>query len=128
MAIAESLIGEFEQEAATTRKLLERVPVDKLSWKPHKKSMSLAELAWHIATIPRDVASLALANPAAFPESHEFERVSSVEQLLRAFDDSVTKAKEIVGRFDDASLMEDWSATAVARRCSRCRGSAFCAR
>ena len=112
MAIADALIGEFEREAATTRKLLERVPVDKLSWKPHKKSQSPAELARHIATIPGNVASLALANPAAFPESLELKPVSSVEQLLRAFDDSVTKAKEIVGGFDDASLMENWSATA----------------
>ncbi len=106
------MIGEFEQEAATTRRLLERRPADKLAWKPHQKSMSLAELALHMATIPRNVASLALANPAAFPESLKLEPISSVEQLLLTFDDSVAKAKEIVGGFDDASMMENWSAAA----------------
>ena len=112
MAIADALIGEFEQEAATTRRVLERVPADRLSWKPHEKSMSLAELAWHIATIPGNVASLAATNPAAFPESLKLEPISSVEQLLLTFDDSVAKAKEIVGGFDDASMMENWSAAA----------------
>ena len=52
MAIADALIGELEQEAATTRRVLERVPEDKLSWKPHDKSMSLGQLAQHVAQIP----------------------------------------------------------------------------
>ena len=47
MAIADALIAELEQEAATTRRVLERVPADKLAWKPHDKSMSLGRLALH---------------------------------------------------------------------------------
>jgi hypothetical protein len=48
----EPMINEIQQEAVTTRVILERVPADKLSWKPHPKSMSLGQLALHIAAIP----------------------------------------------------------------------------
>ena len=57
MAIADALIAELEQEAATTRRVLERVPADKLSWKPHDKSMSLGTLALHVASIPENIAA-----------------------------------------------------------------------
>jgi uncharacterized damage-inducible protein DinB len=53
MRIAESLIGELEREARSTVRMLERVPADRLEWKPHEKSMSIGQLAWHIATLPR---------------------------------------------------------------------------
>ena len=52
MAIKDSLLAEYDHEIATTRKLLERVPDDKLAWKPHAKSMSLGELATHLSNIP----------------------------------------------------------------------------
>jgi len=93
MVIADALIGEFEHEAATTRRMLERVPADKLSWKPHDKSMSLTQLIRHVATIPVNVARLSATNPAAFPESLEMESVSSVEQLLLDFDESVAQRR-----------------------------------
>src|SRR5262249_35981609 len=51
-----SMLDELHQEAATTRRLLERVPGEKLSWKPHPKSMSLGQLALHVAKIPGDLA------------------------------------------------------------------------
>jgi uncharacterized damage-inducible protein DinB len=54
MRIAESLISELEREAKSTVRMLERVPPDKLDWKPHEKSMSVGQLAWHIATLPRN--------------------------------------------------------------------------
>ena len=50
--MTDALIGELKVEAATTRKLLERVPVDKNSWKPHEKSMALGNLSGHIAELP----------------------------------------------------------------------------
>ena len=63
MAIADALTAELEQEVATTRRVLERVPADKLSWKPHEKSMSLGQLAQHVASIPGDIPGLAVPNP-----------------------------------------------------------------
>jgi len=52
MNMFESMLNEFNQEAAVTKRVMERVPADKLAWKPHPKSMSLGQLALHIATVP----------------------------------------------------------------------------
>src|SRR5438034_941714 len=52
MAIKEALLAEYDHEMGTTRKLLERVPEDKLTWKPHEKSMSLGGLATHLGNLP----------------------------------------------------------------------------
>ena len=54
MRIAESLIAELEREAKSTVRMLERVPSDQLEWRPHEKSMPLGQLAWHVATLPRN--------------------------------------------------------------------------
>ncbi len=97
MALSDALIGEIEQEAATTRRVLERVPADKLSWKPNEKSMSLGPLALHVAQVPRTVASIAAQNPGSFPENLEQAAATSVDQSLSALDEGVSKAKEIVG-------------------------------
>lgn len=52
MTIAQSLIAELEQEGASTERILGRVPAEKIDWRPHAKSMTLGELAWHIARLP----------------------------------------------------------------------------
>ena len=109
MAIADALIGELEQEAATTRRVLERVPADKLSWKPHAKSMSLGQLALHVAQIPGNVAELAVQNPGSFPENRAQAPVQSVDEALSALSDSIGKATEIVRGFDDGAMKESWS-------------------
>jgi uncharacterized damage-inducible protein DinB len=53
MTLAESLIAELEREGKSTVRILQRVPMDRVDWRPHAKSMSLGQLAWHIATLPR---------------------------------------------------------------------------
>lgn len=55
----EAMTNELAQEGATTRRMLERVPADKLAWRPHEKSMTLGQLALHVATIPGDLSRLA---------------------------------------------------------------------
>ena len=77
MPVLSAILAEIEQEQRTTRKVLERVPHDKLSWRPHEKSMTLGRLAWHIATIPARVVvmlrdgefDLATAGPAVPPDT-----------------------------------------------------------
>jgi hypothetical protein len=62
---------ELEQEAKTTRRVLERLPAGKLSWRPHQKSMSLGQLGLHVAQTPGAVAQLAKANlPAIGLRAH----------------------------------------------------------
>ena len=67
-SIAQALLNEFEVELATTRRFLERIPADKLSWKPHEKSMTAGQLALHIAELPAGVLQLALADTAEVPD------------------------------------------------------------
>ena len=89
----EALIGELRQEAATTRRVLERVPADKLGWKPHEKSMTLGELARHTADVPGQISGLAqmdvfdVANANFAPASG-----STVEEILGIHDSGVTAA------------------------------------
>ena len=62
MSNLDSMLAEFHQEAATTRRVLDRVPADKLAWKPHAKSMSLGQLALHIATVPAGICHITEAD------------------------------------------------------------------
>jgi hypothetical protein len=57
MSMTAAFLREFDKEAGTTRRVLERVPADKLGWKPHPKSMSLGELALHVAASPADISA-----------------------------------------------------------------------
>ena len=112
MRIADSLLQELEMEAATTRRVLERVPDAKLSWKPAEKSRSLGELAWHIAQTPGAVAGLASHNPAPMPNFSEMERApASTADVLAAHDQSISQAKALVAAMDDGALMETWRMT-----------------
>ena len=67
MSTIEMLLQELAQEAQTTRRVLERVPDDRLGWKPHERSMSLGQLALHIATMPGTIAELSQISPFPVP-------------------------------------------------------------
>ena len=107
----DALIQELDQEAKTTRRVLERVPSDKLAWKPHEKSMSLGQLALHIATCPGMVAEMSRNSPFPIPAFTQPSAKSAAE-LLPTLDQSVAKAKEILRSIDDADLGKTWSAQA----------------
>lgn len=108
MTIAETLIAELEQEAHATRRVLDRVPQAKLSWKPHAKSMSLGQLALHVATIPGNVAAL-VANDVV-PEPPQFiqAEAATAAELGPALTASLAQARRIVGGFDDAAMQATW--------------------
>jgi len=104
------LLIELEQESATTRRLLERLPEDKLGWKPHAKSMTLGQLAMHVAAIPSDIASVVCADSfdvSAIPMPPQPE---SRAQVLAAFEKSQAEAVETLGEFDDAAMGKMWTA------------------
>lgn len=107
MSMIEALIQELEQEAQTTRRVLERVPGDKLGWKPHQKSMSLGQLAMHVATTPGGVSAVVRRSP--YPAS-EFKQPSaaSAAELLPALDQSLATAKENLRAIGDAGLAATW--------------------
>ena len=110
----EALLQELEQEAQTTRRVLERVPDDKLAWKPHDKSMSLGQLALHVATCPGSVAELSRQSPFQVPDFTQPAATSAAE-LLPALDQSVARAREILCSMDDAELATMWQLMAGGR-------------
>jgi uncharacterized damage-inducible protein DinB len=112
MSIA-AILRELEQENATTRRVLERVPEDKLSWKPHPKSMSLGELALHVAMSPGYIASnWCLKDVVQVGGGGGTPTPSSTQEILAAHDDSVAKSKEALNQLGDAGLRESWRAEA----------------
>jgi uncharacterized damage-inducible protein DinB len=107
MAMIHGLLQELEQEAQTTRRVLERVPQEHLGWKPHPKSYSLGQLALHIAQTPGGVAELAMQSPAAPPAFVQEEAKTSAE-LISTLEQSVAKAKSVLGTLDDQAAMATW--------------------
>ena len=107
MSMNEALIRELEQEAQTTRRVLERVPGDRLGWKPHDKSMSLGQLALHVATIPGGIAEAIRRSPMPVPE-FKHPTPSSVTELVPALDKSIATAKDLLRSMDDTSFATLW--------------------
>ncbi|MGH9217829.1 MAG: DinB family protein [Vicinamibacterales bacterium] len=108
MRIAEGLIAELEQEVPATRRVLERVPQAHLSWKPHAKSMSLGQLALHVATIPGNVASLVVDDTVPEPPRFIQPEAATSAELIPALEASVGQARSIVAGFDDARMNATW--------------------
>jgi uncharacterized damage-inducible protein DinB len=108
MAIIEELLAELEQEAASTRRVLERIPQAHLSWKPHPKSMSLGQLALHVATVPGNVAELAALDVSPAPSKFIQPEAATTAELLPSLAESVAKAKRAIGGYDDAKMLATW--------------------
>ena len=112
MAMVEAIVQELEQEGKTTRRLLERVPADKLSWKPHAKSMSLGELALHVAQAPGLISGWCLQDCTDFSGDNHQAQAKSTEEIIAAHDDSIKKTKEMLHTLGDAGLMRNWEGKA----------------
>src|SRR5438477_13094815 len=109
MAIAEALVQELDYEGGTTRRVLERVPSDKLAWKPHAKSMSLGELAFHVASTPGLISTWALSDAVDFGNMPRPEPATSTAEICAVHDESMTKAKSAATQLGDAGLMGEWA-------------------
>jgi uncharacterized damage-inducible protein DinB len=108
MAIIDGMLQELEHEAQTTRRVLERVPDHHLTWRPHQKARTLGELALHVATVPGGVAALVAGpSPAQAPQFIDPSPTSAAE-LIPALDESIAKARSLLGGMNDAALMETW--------------------
>lgn len=110
MGINESLIGEFQQELKSTRKILERVPCDKADWKPHEKSMTLGRLASHVAENPFLIIATLSADELDLAKTPyvPFEAKNN-DELLKKLDDSSAEAIELLKKASDEDLMRNWS-------------------
>lgn len=110
MSRSQSLLPEFDQEMANTRRLLERVPTDKFSWLPHEKSMTLGRLATHVANLP-SMASLALsvAELDVAARRTALPKAETTQELLEIFDQSSAAARASIAGASDELLFETFS-------------------
>ena len=108
--LSSALIPELQQEAATARKCLERVPADKFDWKPHDKSMTFARLASHLGemfgwtkpTIEQGGIDFATMNYKPFEPQ-------TTQDLLDQFDQAVAESIHVLKNASDETFMEDWT-------------------
>jgi uncharacterized damage-inducible protein DinB len=107
MLTIQDLLQELEQEADATRRVLERVPGDRLDWKPHDKSMTLGQLAMHVANLPGAIAEVSTRD---FDVKTVIPRPSarSTTELLVVLEESLTRARRLLGAMDDAELASRW--------------------
>ena len=111
MSMTTGILKELDLEAATTRRVLERVPTDKLDWKPHAKSMTLGELALHTAMVPGHISSLIKVDEFKFGVAKPPVATSTAE-ILAAHDASAKEARDVIGGLGDDGLAAGWKATA----------------
>ena len=107
MALIDGVLQELEEEAKTTRRVLERVPDDKLTWRPHAKARTLGELALHIATVPGAVAELAAQSEVQAPQFID-PSPRSASELVPALEQSIAKAKQVLHGMDDRTAAASW--------------------
>lgn len=107
MSIAQCLLQEFETQVQVTRKFLERLPNDKLTWKPHEKSMTAGQLAYHLAFVPGGVIQGAAQDSIA-PPNFQFPQPASVQEVLDTLDKSIASVREILPTMDDARMHATW--------------------
>jgi len=112
MSMTQGLIAEFENEAKTTRRVLERVPNDKLNWKPHPKSMTLGHLALHIAQAPGTIVEWADKGVTEFT-GQPGPDPSTAAEVIAAHDKSVATVKSVLQKLGDDGLTKGmWEAKA----------------
>jgi len=108
MSIAETFLPEFDQEMATTRRLLERVPSDKGKWKPHPKSFPLGHLAQLVALMPGWITNILGETSLDLGKATGYS-YETTETLLSLFDKNVDQAREALSRTTDADVAVSWS-------------------
>jgi uncharacterized damage-inducible protein DinB len=107
MALVDGLLQELEMEAQTTRRVLERVPDGALTWRPHVKARTLGELALHVAQVPGNVAQIAAQSEIQAPQFKDPSPQRAAE-LIPALDESIARARNLLGGMDDAALLSTW--------------------
>ena len=108
----EPMLNELRHEAETTKRLLDRVPANKLDWRPHPKSMSLGQLALHVASIPGDLTRLAqLDQFDAANANFEPAMPESKEAVVNAFRKSLSEASEYLAALSPNAAVAPWRLT-----------------
>ncbi len=107
-SIADALLAEFETQAPVTRRFLDRLPGDKLTWKPHEKSLTAGQLALHIALVPGSIVRLVADNPRQARGKFDFPQPATHIEILEAFDQSIATVRNELPGYDDDAMKETW--------------------
>ncbi len=101
---------EFEQEMASTRKMLQRVPPDRFDWKPHEKSMSMLQLTTHLAELPGWIPMALNTTEMDFAKTpYTPAAVNSTEDLMRVFEQSVESGRQSLNTATEDDLLPEWT-------------------
>ena len=110
MSTISPLLKELDQEAQTTRKMLERVPTAYFTWRPHKKSMTIKQLATHIAELPSWLTMAVTTDELDFAHNpYKQEEVSNTEELLGYFERSLEDGRANLAAVKEETLEETWT-------------------
>ena len=112
MGLSEALLKEFDLEMASTRKTLERIPEDKLAWKPHEKSTALGRLAGHLAELPGFGLRMTQVDAFDLASRQQGQKplvAESQKHVLEIFDKNVALLREAVAKASDADLQKNWT-------------------
>jgi uncharacterized damage-inducible protein DinB len=110
MSIIQMLLKEMDNEAQTTRKMLERVPDDKYDWKPHEKSMTIQQLTTHIAELPTWVSMVLATSELDFASSpYEPKKIARTEDVLKLFEESLADGKAHLSKAIEKDLEPNWT-------------------
>lgn len=110
MSATQSIIKEIEHESVATTKMLERVPADKFDWAPHQKSMSLKQLASHIADLPKTVTIISTTDYLDFAEKKTPKAsISSAEDLVAIFKKNITDSISALKTLKEEDLSKLWA-------------------
>jgi uncharacterized damage-inducible protein DinB len=114
--MSKQLVGELQQESATTRRVLERVPSERLEWRPHKTSMTLGQLAMHVASIPERISQLAQRDGFdASQANFEPPQPKDKKEILDAFEHGVTSAEGYLSGLTSEAASQTWRMTSKGR-------------
>jgi len=106
MSAIEAIRNEFREEVPAIRRILERVPNDKLGWKPHAKSRTLGELATHVASIPGLIENI--ATKSEFAPTGPGTPAASADEIRSKFENSVKTAEAALATLTDEAAQADW--------------------
>lgn len=107
--LSKALLPEFDHEMQTTRRTLERVPEDKLTWKPHQKSMTMGQLATHLATLNHWAEAILGTESFDVSTAPPNPELKSRSEILAAFDTNTANARKAIAAATDGELLKPWS-------------------
>lgn len=108
-SLSQIAFGDLEQELASTRRILERVPEEHFSWKPHEKSFALGSLAQHVANLVGWLSTILTTEELDLAGVGKSAPPTTRDEVLRTFDENVSAVRQALAQAEDATLTGSWT-------------------